>query len=208
MTERSPFVQRSRLRRLILWLAALDLVLIAAALVVWSAVRPDDDAKENVFNQGLRGSKPPAGETIPKLDGVGGLHPPVGTASLRGDAIQLVATCLDCRSGEIIGGYLGRLTVSDIPDGARVVLVGWSGDVRAWRKRWHVDEKLVELHAATAEEAAAELRALFGIAPRGGAQESGITFLYDTRGRWRSTYFIGQLDREDIEHDLRVLSTR
>jgi hypothetical protein len=64
----------------------------------------------------------------------------------------------------------------------------------------------VELHAARDAKTADELRELFGIAPRGDAQESGISFLYDTRGRWRSTFFIGQLDREDIAHDLRVLA--
>jgi hypothetical protein len=205
MSERSPVSQPSRIRRIVFWLVVVDTVVLVAALGVWMLIR-SDDAEENVLNEGLRGSRPPAGQTLPPLDEVAGLLPTVSDSKLRGDAVQLVATCLDCTSGEIIGGYLGRLGTADVPEGARVVLVGWDGDLADWQRRWRVDGDLVELHAARDAATASELRELFGIAPRGDAEESGIAYLYDTRGRWRSTYFLGQLDREDITHDLRVLA--
>ena len=193
-------------RRLLMALLAVEVVVLLAAAGVWLVMR-QDDAKENVLNDGLRGSRPPAGQHMPPLNDVKSITPPVPRQQeFEGSAVQLIATCLDCTSGEIIGGYLGRLTRDDIPAGARVLVVGWDGDVEAWQRRWRVDDELVDVHVTNHPGMTRFLRELFGIAPRGGAEESGITFLYDTRGRWRSTYFLGQLDREDVAHDLRVLS--
>ena len=208
MPEESPVREPSRLRRIVVVLIAVDLVVVFAVLGIWLAMGGQDADDRNVLNEGLRGSRPPAGETFPKLDAIAGIQPPMPPAAkLRGDAIQLVATCLDCRSGEIIGGYLGRLTRADIPDGARVLLVGWDGDLDAWKRSWNVDEDLVELHAAADARTATALRTRFGIDRRGDAEESGITYLFDPRGRWRASYFIGQLDRGDITADLRTLAT-
>jgi hypothetical protein len=206
MPDPSPVSRPSRIRRIVLLLVAVDIVILAAAVVVWFVLR-DDQADGNVVNEGLRGSRPPAGQQLPDLASMAGVRPAVpAPAELHGDAVQLVATCLECPSGDIIGGYLGRLTREDVPDGARVLLVGWEGDLAAWSERWHVDSRLVELHAASSAAATEALRERFGIERRGDAAESGITFLYDPRGRWRATYFIGQLDREDITHDLGVLA--
>lgn len=196
----------ARRRRLIKRLVIADLALTAAALAVWFVLQ-GDDPKENAVNAGLRGSKPPAGQVFPDLAGIAGVEPSVPTGTeLEGEAVQLVATCLDCRSGDIIGGYLGRLERDDVPDGARVLLVGWDGDLQAWQRRWRVDTNLVELHVARTPAATGELREAVGIGPVDGAEESGIAFLYDTTGRWRSTFFLGQLDRDDVRHDLTALA--
>ena len=39
-----------------------------------------------------------------------------------------------------------------------------------------------------------------------GVAMGGILFLYDSRARWRATYFLGQLDAEDVRHDLERLA--
>jgi hypothetical protein len=87
------------------------------------------------------------------------------------------------------------------------VVFAWGGDEAAWLREWRIgvgDVRPLVLHVRT-PAAIARVRSTFGIGRVGGAEESGITFLYDTQGRWRSTYFVGQLDRADIAHDLRVL---
>lgn len=189
-------------------LVAVDVLVLLAILAIWLPGRNEEDPGQgNVLNEGLRGSRPPAGETFPDLTSIEGIRPAMpGPEDLRGRAVQLVATCLDCASGDILGGYLGRMTSRDVPDDARVLLLGWDGDLASWQRRWNVDGELVELHAAADAKTAAALRARFGIGRRGVAQESGITYLFDTRGRWRATYFLGQLDRGDITADLGTLS--
>ncbi len=178
------------------------MILLAAA--VWLLTREDERA--NAVNDGLRGSTPPAGQVWPALDELDGISPAFPSLeAVRGGASMLVATCADCRSGDIIGGFIGRLGPDTLPDDARVVVLTWGGDQEAWADEWHVDPEQVELHEATTPAAVARVRRELGIAPVGDAEESGITFLHDTRGRWRSTYYVGQLDARDIAHDLERL---
>jgi hypothetical protein len=190
-------------------LVVVDLGLLVAALVLWSTLHGHQD--DNVVNPGLRGSRPPAGQHMPDLSSVDGIEPGApAPATLRGSAVMLVATCMECRSGDVIGGFLGRLTPDDLPGDARVVVFVWGGDEGAWLRQSRIgvgDVKPTILHVQ-APAALARVRSTFGIGSVGGAEESGITFLYDTKGRWRSTYFLGQLDRDDIAHDLRVLGRR
>lgn len=165
--------------------------------------RRDSDA--NVVNDGLRGSRPPAGQMLPNLAAVPGTTPPFPAAEkLEGTAVALVATCLQCRSGDIIGGFLGRLQPGRIPDGATVRVVGW-GDSEAWRTQWAIPEEFVVHEVAPRGVELARRR--LGIGPVGDAEESGVTYLYDTSGRWRSSWFIGQLDANGVVHDLELLST-
>lgn len=178
--------------------------MILLALAVWLLSR--DDERANAVNDGLRGSAPPAGQTWPDLQPIDGIEPAFpGRDDVRGTASMLVATCADCRSGDIIGGFLGRLGPDTLPEDARVVVLTWDGDQAAWVDEWHVDRDRIELHHATSPAAVARVRRELGIAPVGDAEESGITFLHDTRGRWRSTYYVGQLNADDIAHDLERL---
>lgn len=194
--------RRSRMRRLVRRLLVLDLVLVLAALGVWLVLR--DDPRENVVNDGLRGSKPPAGQRVADLTGIPGIEPAVPTPEeLRGTAIALAVTCMDCPSGDILGGFLGRLAEDDVPSSADIRVVAWHGDVEAWRSRWRIkrDISIHKVPDAHVEDA----RDVFGIRPVRGQEESGMVFLYDEHGRWRSTFFLGQVNRADVTHDLQAL---
>ncbi|MCW2928538.1 MAG: hypothetical protein JWM86_2506 [Thermoleophilia bacterium] len=206
-------MRRMPVRRLVRWLVIVDVVVVAAALVTWLALRDGaGDERANSVNDGLRGSRPPAGRTLLRLDEIPDLRPDAPSrGDLAGNAVMLVGTCLDCRSGDVIGGLLGRMRANDLPDDARIVLVGWGGDASAWRRTWHVggeDAVPVTVLATDSQEGAAVARRLFGVGPIRDAEESGITYLYDTRGRQRSTFFLGQLHREDLAHDLAILDRR
>lgn len=194
-----------RARRLVIALVVVDVVVVLAALGAWLLLRSAGEA--NAVNDGLRGSRPPADRPWPgQLASFGGITP---TFPLRGEvageATMLVATCVDCRSGDVFGGFLARLGPGDLPEDSRVVVLTWGGDQGAWVEEHGIDVDRFELHEAAAGQATEEARTILGIGPVKGAEESGIAYLHDTRGRWRSTYFIGQLDREDIAHDLERL---
>lgn len=173
-----------------------EIVALIAAYLLWTELRPD--ARENAANPGLRGSLPPAGAVVAPLDQVAGIQPTVPPPATLGPA-AIVATCLDCRSGDVIGGFLGRLPLEDVPEGARIVVVGWGGDARAWRAEWSVPRQ-IGIHVARSAPAAAALRRRLGVG------ESGMILLLDERGTWRSTFHLGQIDRDDMLHDLRRLA--
>lgn len=192
-----------RARRIVAVLVVVEAVVVLAALGAWLLLRSDAD-RANVVNDGLRGSRPPADQPWPgQLASFGGISPPFPLrGEVAGEATMLVATCVDCRSGDVIGGFLARLGPGDLPDDARVVVLTWDGDQAAWVEEHGIDEERFELHRTQPGEATDEARAILGIGSVEGAEESGIAYLHDTRGRWRSTYFLGQLDREDVAHDL------
>lgn len=195
-----------RARRIVLVLVAVDVLVVLLALAAWLALREDGEA--NVVNEGLRGSRPPADQPWPgQLASFGGIEP---AFPLRGEVAgapsMLVATCVECRSGDVIGGFLARLEPGDLPEDARAVVLTWGGDQGEWVDEHGIDAEQFELHHAAPGEATDEARAVLGIGPVEGGEESGIAYLHDTRGRRRSTYFIGQLDREDIAHDLERLA--
>jgi hypothetical protein len=204
--NRSPEGRRANARRLVKLLVVADLVIVCAAFALWNVLR--DDPESNAANEGLRGSRPPAGQVWPALDDVAGITPALPSrADVSGRATMLVATCAACPSGDIIGGFLGRLGDGSLPDDARVVVLTWDGDQAAWARRWHVDSVPgIELHEATDPAAISTARRTLGIGRVDGAQESGIAFLHDRRGRWRSTFFVGQLQRDDVAHDLAELA--
>jgi hypothetical protein len=167
--------------------------------------RPDE--RENAVNEGLRGSRPPQGASWPgELASVAGVEPTFpGRTGVEGSATMLVATCIECRSGAILGGFLGRLRDGDLPGDARIVVLTWDGDPAAWRSEWAIDGSRAEWHRARTASAASAARERLGIGSIDGAEESGVTLLYDADGAWRASYSIGQLNREDIAHDLAVL---
>lgn len=187
-------------------LVAADLLVVGAAICLWVAFHGDPES--NAVNDGLRGSRPPAGQVWPDLATERGIAPPFPDRdAIRGHATMLVATCADCPSGDIIGGFLGRLDDDALPDDAHVIVLTWGGDQAEWAARWKLDAvPQLELHAATNAQAVARVRRTLGIGPVDGAEESGIAFLHDTAGRWRSTFFVGQLQREDVRHDLERLA--
>ncbi len=175
-----------------------------AAGFLWIVLRGESDS--NAVNPGLRGSTPPAGQVWPALAEVDGITPVFPTRDdVEGRATMLVATCAECPSGDVIGGFLGRLGEDALPEDARVVVLTWRGDQATWAKRWHIDDERFELHDVADGAPLAAVRRSLGIGSVDGAEESGIAFLHDTEGRWRSTFFAGQLDREDVAHDLAEL---
>lgn len=208
--DRSPARRAVIGRRAVKLLVLVDIVVVVAAVGVWLLARDGDD-RANVVNEGLRGSLPPQGQVLPDLSDIAGIEPPFPTRDeLAGRVVQLTSTCMECRSGDIVGGYLGRLVADDVPDDAQLRVIAWDGDAREWMRRSGVNKPdsalALPVHVATTPAAAAELRRVLGIGERNGSEESGITFLYDTRGRWRSTYFVGQLNRDDVRHDLEQLA--
>ena len=207
--EQSPAQRRAIVRRVVKLLIAVDIVLFLLGAGAWLALRDDDRA--NAVNPGLRGSRPPAGQVLPDLQAIPGLGPaPPSRGELRGSSVLLVATCMDCRSGDVIGGYLGRLVADDRPEHARIVVLLWDGDVTAWRTRFGIGRDggaaRLELHVATTAVGVRAVRRLLGIGAIGGEEESGVARVYDSRGRWRSTFAVGQLTRDDVAHDLRAVS--
>jgi hypothetical protein len=197
-----PARRRLGVRRAVILLVLLDAVVLLAAATIWLAMR-DDQERENAVNEGLRGSRPPQGQSFPDLSTIPGIRPAMpNPTALRGRPIVLVATCVECRSGDVIGGFLSRLQPDDLPGESQIVVLAWGGDVDAWKRQWQLDPDRLELHAVATPTATSDVQQAVGIARVQGAEESGAAFVYDTSGRWRSTYFLGQLDREDIAHDL------
>lgn len=204
--DASPDARSVRVRRVVKLLVIADLCILLAAVGTWLLLRGGED-RANAVNEGLRGSRPPAGQAWPELSDVAGIEPAMPTLrDVLGQPTVLVATCTSCRSGDVIGGFLGRLGVEALPDEARVVVLTWGADQASWIDRWQVDDERFELHHASGEPAIARVRRELGIAPVGGAEESGVAFVHDPNGRWRSSFFIGQLDREDLAHDLAELA--
>ncbi len=186
-------------------LVAIDVAVLVIVLGVWLALR-GDDPEANAVNAGLRGSKPPAGQTWPRLDNVDGIEPAFPTrADVQGAPTMLVATCVECRSGDIIGGFLGRLPEDALAEDARVVVLTWGGSQTDWATQWRIDPERFDLVDARTPAAVEEARTALGIGPVDGAEESGIAYLHDADGVWRSTFFLGQLDRDDVSHDLAAL---
>lgn len=202
----SPLRSRPGVRRLVRLLVIVDVLLLVAVLALWLVLRSGADERANVLNEGLRGSLPPAGQQLPPLGDIAEIQPAFpAAAQLQGSSSMLVGTCIDCRSGDMIGGFLGRLGEDTLPEDSPVHVVTWEGDPAAWREKWHLPDDVTVHHAQT-PAAVERVRELLGVAPVAGAEESGITYLYDASGTWRSTYFIGQLHPDDIAHDLRVLA--
>jgi hypothetical protein len=145
----------------------------------------------------LRGSTPPAGQVLPDLSNVAGVKPAFpAPVELRGQAVLLVATCIDCRSGDIVGRVLASVDPAAVGK-AQLHAIAWGGSPRSWRGEWGIGAN-VSVHGVAPPSDVAIARQL-----RVG--ESGVAFLYDAQGRWRVTYHLGQLSAPDIEHDLRQL---
>lgn len=195
------------MRRVVKLLVAVDLVILLAVVAVWLVARSGDD-RANAVNAGLRGSLPPAGQSWPdELASIDSITPPMPRASnLAGHPAVLLVTCIECRSGDIMGGFLGRIQPSDLPADAPVHVLTFDGDQAAWQQRYSVrDDDQVVLHHASTAAAADRIRARLGIGSIDGAEESGVTFVYDPDGTWRASYSIGQLNLDDLAHDLDAL---
>jgi len=178
-------------------LLLVDVVALLAALAIFAVTR--DDPGTNAVNDGLQGSRPPAGRTWPRVDRVE-LDPPLPRRAQLADApAVLVATCLDCRSGDIIGGFLGLLGADHLPGHAAVHVLAWGGSAKRWRAEWSLPETY-EVHVAASEQESLELRRALAV------NENGFARVYDPRGRWRSTFHTGQLDREQLRDDLSTLA--
>lgn len=149
-----------------------------------------------------RGSKPPAGQFLPALHRLAGIDPAVPDWKAAGAkratpprALLLVVTCLTCRSGDVYGGLLGRISPDDLPEGTVLRVVGWGGEPDRWRHTWQIDERL-PVHVASSPAVAKRVQRAFRVG------SSGVAFVYDGRRRWVSTFHAGQLQREDLLADL------
>jgi len=181
------------------YLVIADVVILAVIVAVYVAMRGTDD-RENVANEGLRGSKPPAGQRIPDLSKITGMSPAMPSPSeLRGDVTLYVATCMECPSGDIVAGALRRLGERDLPDGTRLEAVVWEGDADAWRSEWNISDD-VPLHVVTGADSVALVKRALNIG------DNGFAYLYDAEGVWRSSFAVQLMQRDDIVHDMEELA--
>ena len=141
------------------------------------------------------GSHPPRGLYMPALDRIPGIEPPMATS--HGRAHLVVATCLECRSGSVIGALLGYIDFDRLPQSIDIDVIAWGATASQWASTNELSSR-IRIHAAT-DSAAGNVR---GVLHLGGA---GAAFLYDSRGVWRATYQAGQMRAQDIEHDARVV---
>jgi hypothetical protein len=194
-----PASRRLAARRWVKVLVLVDIVVVVAAVSVYLVMR-QGDPRGNVANVGLRGSRPPAGQKMPDLSKVSGMEPDMpAPASMRGDVTLVVATCMQCPSGDVIGGALRRLTDRDLPEGARIEVVGWGGDVAAWRAEWKLPKRLA-IHVVRTPSSVSKVKVLLGIGT------NGFGYLYDRGGVWRASYAVQLLQPDDVVHDMRVLA--
>jgi hypothetical protein len=199
-TERGPVrLQRLTIPRWVKLLVLVDVVVLAAAITTFALMHRSDQ-RANIANVGLRGSKPPDGQVRPDLSKVDGIIPAMPSAqSLRGHTVFLVSTCMDCPSGEIIGGALRRLAARDLPSGTRVEVVAWQGDVAKWRSDWHIPSS-VPIHVVTGAASIFDVKRTLGIG------DNGFGYLYDPKGTWRASYAVQLLQPDDIVHDMGVVA--
>lgn len=203
-----PSTEKRGLKRQVWWIVIVALALAATASTYLVVRAYQGDAQLNVVNPKLRGSLPPPRQTWPPLAGIEGIAPKFPSVStMQGEVSMLVATCIDCRSGDVIGGFLGRLAPGDIPDAISVHVIAWDGNVDQWSSRSRINLKQTTIHSVTDEASAIKVQRTLGIGSRSGQEASGAIMLFDTSAVWRSTFAIGQLSRDDIRHDLEQLAS-
>lgn len=204
---------RARLRRIVLTLVVIDLLVVAAAAAAWVLLTGGDE-RANAVNAGLRGSRPPEGQ-LPDLSSVAMTPAFPDPGTLEGTVVAIAATCRACRSGDVLGGFLGRLQRGDVPAGAQLHVVAWSGAEMGrpsmtsdtWGERWRIGARQrVIVHDVRSAGGAAAVQRRLGIGDGVTHPSSGVVYAYDEHGRWRSSWFLGQLDRGDLRHDLRELA--
>ena len=178
------------MRRVVKLLIVADIVIVLA-LGIYIVARSDTGGR-------LQGSHPPQGQRMEDLSRLAGITPAFPAPhELRGSPVAVIGTCLECRSGDIIGGFLSRIG-NDIPQGSRVVVLGWDGSIEQFRKQYPMGDRIDLYQANAAAGAAARKQLHIG--------ESGIAYLYDSKGVWRTTWHLGQLDRTGFLDDLASLS--
>jgi hypothetical protein len=171
----------------------LVLLLVAIALQVnWVREVTGVDAE-------LRGSIPPSGRVLADLSTIDGISPPVPSPSSDGGRpLLFIATCGDCRSGDVIGGFLRRLSLEKPPANARLRVVVWSDDGDPFADTHKLpNEPWLTIH--TVSDAARE-----SVQSRTKVGESGMSFVVGPSGRGGSTFSIGFLKVDDVRHDLKT----
>ncbi len=119
---------------------------------------------------------------------------------LHGSPMALVVTCLSCRSGDVLGGFLGRMGVNDVPSGIDLRVVAIDGDPAVWRRTWGVPNRW-KVHVAKGRDGVQLVRQ----ALRTG--ESGQLQIYDSNLRWRASWHLGQLNIDGVRHDLSLAAS-
>lgn len=197
--DKSPVRARVGIPKWVKLMMVADMVVLIAAVSIYVALHRTDD-RENVVNAGLRGSKPPSGQRMPDLSGVAGISPALPSrAAARGTTTLLVATCMECPSGDIVGGAMRRLGARDLPDDTRVEIIGWQGDAAGWRAEWGIPESL-PIHLVSGANSIGAVKTTLGIG------DNGFAYLYDPTGTWRASYAVQLMQPDDIVHDMDELA--
>ena len=187
---------RRATRRVVVGLVGLYLLIVALLGALWAAgYGPWHD-------RSYHGSIPSTSLTFPatELAGRSDLVPRFPSRRQKSPRpIVIVVTCLDCRSGDVIGGFLGRMTVAGIDDRIDLRVIAIGGNARAWQREWKVPARWI-IHRAPAGSGSQLAASLLRVG------ESGQLQLYDARGHWKSTWHLGQLDITGVRHDLDVLA--
>lgn len=184
-------------RRLLRLVTKLLVAPMLVLLVVAIALRFDWVQQATGVKTELRGSIPPPDRVLADLSGIDGISPPVPSPSSdKGRPLLFVATCADCRSGDVIGGFLRRLTTENPPEGATIRVVVWQDTGMSFAEEHRLpDTSWLSLHTVSPRSTTRVKDSL-------SVGDSGVAFVVGPSGVGGSTYPLGLLQVEDVRHDL------
>ena len=192
--------------------AVLVPLVVLLGVLAWQRAQQTNEitSRVNLADGVLRGSLPPNGVSLDRLpaSAVDPELPRAGEAEQDTPSVVFV-TCLQCRSADILGRFLSGLDGDLVQSGGTVHVITSAADSAAWAQEWRLqdeDRPPMEFHDAVGAPGRAAVQRMFGIATDGRVDSSGAAYLFDPRGTWRSTFFLGQLDERDIGWDLRRLA--
>lgn len=194
MSQRSPHETRLRILRVAKLVTVINSAVILGVLagIVLLNMR---DEEGTLGHDGFRGSKPPSGQKMPHLEELPGVPP---RSELVGKRTLVVGTCMDCASGDILGSAVARLFERDFPEDAQLVMITWQGNLDEFRNEWRIPNT-VQIYAMPDEQSRVKAQEMLRIG------ESGYSYLFDSKGTWRSSYPAQLLLPADVLHDLKQI---
>jgi hypothetical protein len=186
-------------RRLLGLVTKLLLAPILVLLVVAVALQFGWVRQATGIDTQLKGSIPPSGRVLADLSTIDGVSPPIPSPSSdKNRPLLFVATCADCRSGDVIGGFLRRFVLERPPANARIRVVVWSDKGTSFASTHKLPAKpWLTVHTVKPEaQEAVQSQMKIG--------DSGMSFVVGPSGRGGSTFSIGFLKVEDVRHDLKM----
>lgn len=173
-------------------------IIVAIGIGVFLRSHKSDD-RETFGNNGLHGAIVPKNQKLPNLSKVKGIEPAFPSSKkLKGKVVLIVATCLMCRSGDILGGSLQSLGSKKLPNNTQVLIIGWNGDAKKWRKEWNIPSSY-SIHTSSSDSSRSAVKDKLHVG------DSGFGFLYDKQGYWRTSYSVQALYPDDVRHDMKML---